>query len=109
MTAETPPSRPASPGLLPRIGATETLRNAVVFLAVVAGGFVVMSLQAILTPLVVAAFLLILIDAFSLWVERRWPSCPEWLRLTMAAALTIAGFVAVMGVCAHYLRPFAAE
>jgi predicted PurR-regulated permease PerM len=87
----------------------DTLRNAVIFLAVVAAGFVVMSLQAILTPLVVATFLLILIDAFSLAVERRWPRCPEWLRLSMAAALTIVGFGIIMGVCAHYLRPFASD
>ena len=84
-------------------------RSATVFLAVVAAGFVAMSLQAILTPLVVATFLLILIDAFSLGVERRWPRCPEWLRLSMAAALIIIGFGAIMGVCAHYLRPFTAE
>ncbi|HTK35247.1 MAG TPA: AI-2E family transporter [Caulobacteraceae bacterium] len=87
----------------------DALRNAVIFLAVVAGGFVVMELQAILAPLVVATFLLILIDAFSLWVERRWPRCPEWLRLSMAAALIIVGFAVVMGVCAHYIRPFATE
>ncbi len=87
----------------------DSLRAAVVFLAVVAGGFVIMSLQAILTPLVIATFLLILIDAFSLAVERRWPRCPEWLRLSMAAALTIAGFGLIMGVSAHYLRPFTAE
>ena len=87
----------------------DALRNAVIFLAVVAGGFVVMELQAILTPLVVATFLLILIDAFSLWVEGRWPRCPEWLRLSMAAVLIVVGFAIVMGVCAHYLRPFATE
>ena len=95
----------------PRAAASnqDALRNAVIFLAVVAGGFVVMALQAILTPLVVATFLLILIDAFSLWVERRWPRCPEWLRLFMAAGLIVAGFAIVMGVCAHYLRPFTTE
>lgn len=87
----------------------DILRNAVVFLAVVAGGAVVRELQPILTPLVVATFLLILIDAFSRGVESRWPSCPEWLRLTMAAALTIAGFAGIVGVCVHYAHPFASE
>src|SRR4051812_35927532 len=103
------PRRDQDPSERRQINARDTLRNAVVFLAVVAAGYVVMSLKAILTPLVVATFLLILIDAFSLAVERRWPRCPEWLRLSMAAVLTIAGFAAIMGVCAHYVRPFTAD
>jgi AI-2 transport protein TqsA len=111
MTAPPIPPSADEEAVRPRAGTSnqDALRNAVIFLAVVAGGFVVMELQAILTPLVVATFLLILIDAFSLWVERRWPACPEWLRLSMAAVLIVAGFAAVMGVCAHYLRPFATE
>jgi predicted PurR-regulated permease PerM len=108
MTTPDPPSRDEG-AARPTTAHQDALRNAVIFLAVVAGGFVVMTLQAILTPLVVATFLLILIDAFSLWVEARWPRCPEWLRLSMAAALIIVGFGVVMGVCAHYLRPFANE
>lgn len=87
----------------------EVVRNAVVFLAVVAGAAVVRELQPIVTPLVIATFLLILTDAFSRGVEARWPGCPEWLRLSMAAALTVAGFAVVAGVCAHYARPFATE
>jgi predicted PurR-regulated permease PerM len=87
----------------------EAIRNAVIFMAVVAAGFVVKTLQEVITPLVVAVFLLLLIDAFQLQVERRFPRCPEWLRLSLAAVLTVAGFTAVVGVCAHYGRPFAAE
>lgn len=88
---------------------SDVIRNSIVFMAVVTAGFVVKTLQEILTPLVVAVFLLLLIDAFSLGVERRWPGCPEWLRLSLAAVLTVAGFTAVVGVCAHYGRDFAAE
>jgi AI-2 transport protein TqsA len=88
---------------------SDVIRNAIVFIAVVLAGCVVKALQEIITPLVVAVFLLLLIDAFSLGVERRWPSCPEWLRLSLAAILTLAGFTAVVGVCAHYGRDFAAE
>lgn len=87
----------------------DVVRNSVVFMAVVTAGFVVRTLQHVITPLVVAVFLLLLIDAFQLGVERRWPRCPEWLRLSLAAALTVAGFTVVVGVCAHYGRPFAAE
>jgi predicted PurR-regulated permease PerM len=104
-----PPLKKGDATLRAEASSRDALRNAVIFLAVVAGGFVVMELRAILTPLVVATFLLILIDAFSVWVEGRWPRCPEWLRLSMAAALIIAGFVVIMGVCIHYLRPFATE
>lgn len=87
----------------------EVLRNAVVFLAVVAGAAVIRELRPIVTPLVIATFLLILTDAFSRGVESRWPRCPEWLRLSMAAALTVVGFAVIAGVCAHYARPFATE
>ena len=58
----------------------EMIRNAIVFMAVVVGGFVVRELQAILTPLVIAIFMLLLIDAFSLAVERRW----QWGRAALA-------------------------
>ena len=111
MTAAPSPSSPDEGDARPRTDRSSqyAIRNAVIFLAVVAGGFVVRELQAILTPLVVATFLLILTDAFSLWVERRWPQCPEWFRLSMAAGLIVAGFAVVMGVCAHYLRPFTTE
>jgi predicted PurR-regulated permease PerM len=88
---------------------SDVIRNAVVFMAVVTAGFVIKALQEIITPLVVAVFLLLLIDAFSLQVERRWPGCPEWLRLSLAAVLTVAGFVAIVGVSVHYGRAFAAE
>src|SRR4051794_29249157 len=82
------------------------VRNAIVFMAVVVAGVVIKYLQEIITPLVVAVFLLLLIDAFSRWVERRVPQCPEWLRLSAAAVITTAAFVAVVGICVHYGRAF---
>jgi predicted PurR-regulated permease PerM len=85
------------------------IRNAVLFMAVVAAGFVVKALQDIITPLVVALFMLLLIDAFSIGVGRRWPRTPEWLRLSLAAVLIVAGFVAVVGVGVHYGKSFALE
>ena len=90
-------------------GASEVQRNAVVFMAVVVAGCVIKYLQEIITPLIVAVFLLLLIDAFSRAVERRWPAFPEWLRLSTAAVITIAAFVGVVGICVHYGRAFAAE
>ncbi|HTI67945.1 MAG TPA: AI-2E family transporter [Caulobacteraceae bacterium] len=108
MDLEKPARRPP-PSANPGWGRTEVIRNATVFIAVVLAGFVVKALQEIITPLVVAVFLLLLIDAFSLGVERRWPRCPEWLRLSLAAGLIVIGFAAIVGVCAHYGRDFAAE
>jgi predicted PurR-regulated permease PerM len=85
------------------------MRNAVVFMAVVVAGAVVKYLQEIVTPLIVAVFLLLLIDAFSRWVERRAPRVPEWLRLSSAAVVTLAAFAVIVGICAHYGRAFAVE
>lgn len=116
MTPDGPPEAPRREGdraLGPRtdplLTSNVTLRNAAMFMAVVIAGFVVKSLQSIITPLVVAAFLLLLIDGFSRAVAARLPRWPEWLRLTLAAGLIIAGFAAIVGVVIHYGRPFAGE
>ncbi len=85
------------------------LRNAAVFIAIVTAGFVVKYLQAIITPLVVAVFLLLLIDGFSRTVAHRAPRLPEWVRLTLAVALILAGFALIVGVFVHYGRIFAGE
>ena len=85
------------------------LRNAVVFMAVVLAGFVIKTLQEVITPLVVAVFMLLLIDAFSVGLQRRWPKFPEWLGLTLAVVLIVAGFIFVVGVCAHYGKSFALQ
>jgi AI-2 transport protein TqsA len=85
------------------------LRNAGVFIAVVVGGFTVKYLQGILTPLVIAVFLLMLIDGFSRGVARRLPSCPGWLRSTLGVVLTLAGFTLIVVVCARYGRVFASQ
>ncbi len=85
------------------------MRNAVVFMAVVMAGVVIKSLQEVITPLVVAIFMLLLIDAFSVGLQRRWPRFPEWLGLTLAVVLILAGFIFVVGVCAHYGKAFALQ
>lgn len=79
------------------------------FVAIVVGGFTVKYLQAILTPLVIAVFLLLLIDGFSRGVARRLPGCPDWLRSTMGVVLTLAGFALIVVVCARYGRVFASQ
>jgi AI-2 transport protein TqsA len=86
-----------------------TLRNAGVFMAVVIGGFAIKYLHQIITPLVVAAFLLLLIDGFTRAVEQRFPRWPSWLRVSLAAVLIIAGFASVVGIFAHYGRVFGGQ
>ena len=86
-----------------------TLRNAAAFIAAVTAGFVVKYLQAIITPLVIAAFLLLLIDGFNRTLERRLPRWPDWLRLAMAAMLIIGGFALVIFTFTHYGRQFAGQ
>ena len=82
------------------------LRNAVVFLAVVAGGAVIQYLHGIITPLVIALFLLMLIDGFDRAMAHRLPSLPAWLISTLGAALTVTGFAIVVLICVHGARSF---
>ena len=90
-------------------GGSIALRNAGVFLAVVAGGAVVKFFQGIITPLVIAIFLLLLIDGLSRTAARRLPFLPDWFRSVAGAIVTIGGFAAVVGVCAHYARDFGSQ
>jgi AI-2 transport protein TqsA len=85
------------------------LRNSGVFLAVVAGGMVIQYLRGIITPLVIAVFLLMLIDGFDRAVAQRLPALPGWLRSTLGAVLTVTGFAIVMGICAHDARAFVTQ
>ena len=97
LKAEKPPKdRPSS----------VALRNAGVFLAVCAGGAIVNYLSGIITPLVIALFLLVLIDGFDRGVAQRLPALPAWLRSTLGVVLTVAGFAVVTGICAHDVPAF---
>ena len=88
-------------------GALSTLRNAAVFIAVMIGVFTLKYFNVILTPLVVAIFLLLLIDGFSRRLEMRFPSWPGGLRSTLGALLIISAFAAVVVVCDRYGQGFA--
>jgi AI-2 transport protein TqsA len=88
---------------------SNALRNCVVFLAVVAGGMVVMYLRGIIAPLVVAAFLLMLIDGLDRTLAQRLPAIPAWLRSTLGAVLILGGFAGVVVICAHDALSFGAQ
>ena len=52
----------------------------------------------ILSPLVVAAFMMVLVDGISRLVERRLPKAPPWLRGGLAGAAIVAGFAVIAGL-----------
>jgi predicted PurR-regulated permease PerM len=72
-----------------------TGRNAVVFLAVVAGAAALYWMRGILTPLAMAVFLAVMIDSFARVLVQRVPRFPQTLALPAAILLSIAMF----GLC----------
>lgn len=94
---------------LTRASGSVALRNACVFIAIVIGMFTVKYFHTILTPVVIAVFLLLLIDGFSRAMEARFPTWPGWLRSTIGGVLVVAGFTLVVGICLRYGPTFASE
>jgi predicted PurR-regulated permease PerM len=72
-----------------------TGRNALVFLAVVAGAAALYWMRGILTPLAMAVFLAVMIDSFARVLVQRLPRFPQTLALPAAILLSIAMF----GLC----------
>lgn len=75
-----------------------TGRNALVFLAVVAGGATLYWMRGILTPLAMAVFLAVMIDSFARVLVERLPRFPKGLALPAAIVLSIAMFAAAVWV-----------
>lgn len=69
-----------------------TTRNAVVFLAVIAGGATLKWMQDILTPLALALFLAVMIDSFARVLAMRAPGFPKKLALPTAIILSLVLF-----------------
>jgi AI-2 transport protein TqsA len=99
--------RPAPSPLLGSVGGLAAVRAAVVFLAVVAAGALVWRFQEILSPLMVATFLLLLIDSLAQDLDNRFPRVPRLLRGVSAGSLIIAGFAAVILLLVFQGPPFA--
>ena len=68
-------------------------RNALVLIAVVAGGAAVYWLRDILTPLAMAIFLMIMIDGVKRSIEARAGLSPRWAGIA-ALLVVLAGFIA---------------
>ena len=69
-----------------------TIRNAVVFLAVVAGVAALWWMRGILTPLVLAVFLLVLIDALARALKRAVPGMPAHAATPVAVIVSVVLF-----------------
>ena len=78
-------------------------------LAVVAGVLSLWLLQELLTPLIVAVFLMILIDAISRQVARVAPWTPEWMRVSTGFVLLIVLLGLAATVTLRSAPGFAAE
>jgi len=85
------------------------LRNAAVFMAVVLALALVRFFREILSPLVVATFLMLLIDAVSRTMQRRLPGVPGWVRRGIAGAVILLGFAAIGGLFVVEAPPFAVQ
>jgi AI-2 transport protein TqsA len=99
--------KPAAGPMLTSIGGLSAVRAAVIFMAVVVAGALVWRFQDILSPLMVATFLLLLIDSLGQDLDNRFPKVPSLLRGISAGTLIIAGFAAVIGLLVFQGPPFA--
>src|ERR1700712_3459609 len=77
---------------LPQPQVSATARNALMFIAVIAGGAALFLLRSILTPLLLATFLMVIIDGLSRVLRQRIPALSEAVALCLAVLVTVVGF-----------------
>ena len=85
------------------------LRTGVAITAVILSGFALWALREILTPLVLAIFLLLMIDGLTRWIEARRPALPRWAALTAAVVSIVAVFALAIALVAINGSQFAAQ
>ncbi|QBX37148.1 AI-2E family transporter [Brevundimonas sp. S30B] len=90
------------------VPASTVSRNALVLLAVVAGGAALYWLRDILTPLAMAIFLMIMIDGVKRAIERRTP-LPHRFAGAAALILVILGFFASIAIIINGAAGFFSE
>lgn len=83
-------------------------RNAQVVVAVVLAGAALMWAASILTPLVLAVFLMVMVDGFARLLDRS-PIMPDWAALPVALLLTALGFGLTVYVVANNAASFVQE
>jgi len=85
-----------------------TARNALVVVAVILAGAALLWGAAILTPLVLALFLMVMVDGFARLLART-PFLPEWAALPVALLLTALGFGVTVYVVVNNTAGFIQE
>jgi predicted PurR-regulated permease PerM len=78
-------------------------------LTVIAVAVALWVLRGLLTPLIVAIFLMILVDAVSREVGRAFPKSPEWARVSASFVLMIVILSASVWMVTRSVRPFEEE
>ncbi len=86
-----------------------TTRNALVILAVVAAGAALAWMQAILTPLALAIFLLIMVDGFARFIARHLRALPEWAALPLAIGIMVLLLMAILVIVIDNGAAFATQ
>ena len=86
-----------------------TIRNALVVLAVVAVGAALAWMRAILTPLALAIFLLIMVDGFARAIRNHVRALPEWAALPAALLIMTVAAGATLLVVAENAAGFATQ
>ncbi len=94
---------------LTRASGSVAMRNACVFIAIIIGIGTIKYFHTILTPLVIAVFLLLLVDGFARFMKARMPNLPGWLRSSIGVVAIVAGFATVVGICVRYGPSFGGE
>ncbi|MDR3510779.1 MAG: AI-2E family transporter [Caulobacteraceae bacterium] len=87
----------------------ETARTALVIIAVVVSGAAFYWLSAILTPLALALFLMVMIDGFTRVLKRRAPWLPRRADLPVAIGVSLILFCVAAYVMAENARGFAVQ
>ena len=80
-------------------------RNAMVVVAVIVTGAAMLWAGPILTPLVLALFLLVMVDGFARFLARHAPFLPEWSALPVALLLSTV----IFGLCVYLVVDNAAS
>ena len=88
---------------------SSTTRNALVVLAVIATGAALLWMQAILTPLALALFLLIMVDGFARTIRNHVRGMPEWAALPCALIFLLVGAGLTLWVVAENGAGFATQ
>ena len=106
------PRRPTTESAVPeasRLALLRMLTTCMLLLTIFASLFVLRLTRELVVPLIVAVFLMILVDGLSRQVARIAPNSPEWARLSAAFLLIIVVLVGAVYLIVRAAPGFAAD